>query len=237
MARFVLLAPLKAEADALASALGPGEAAGALAPPAALRRHGGVLCGWCGMGRAPAEAAVAAIAKTRPAALLFAGVAGALAPGLRCGDVVWLESALAGEEEERWEAPAPLAAASSDWPRGSVLTVEALVGAPAQKRLLGESFAADLVDMETFWAARAARRAGLPFAAVRVVLDERDEELPDFSAGLDPVGRPRLLAFGRRLLRGPRDVLALPRLARSFGVAERSLCAVARAVRAAIAES
>ena len=56
-------------------------------------------------------------------------------------------------------------------------TVSSVAGV-AIKSAVYSSLGAASVNMEDYWAARAARSAGVPFASVRAVLDTADQEIP-----------------------------------------------------------
>jgi hypothetical protein len=244
-ADLVLLTPLKAESEPLLALLGdPDGPALALPEPACVRpyRVGArrVLAGWTGIGAAATTRAVEELTKTRPLALLHLGVAGGLAPALRAGDVVVCDRVLVdgrGDEAIACAPEGPL----SDWlarvvaaARGAALTVEHVVPSAEAKRALFERTGAQVVEMESFWAARAARAAGLPIACLRAVIDRQDESLPDLTSALDQVGRPRTLRLLRHLVARPGTIAALPRVARSFGVAQEALGRVGRDVLAAL---
>ena len=103
----------------------------------------------------------------------------------------------------------------------------ASVADPVVKSAVRASANAVSVNMEDYWAARAARDAGVPFASVRAVLDPADEELPAWIA--DRAGRPSGIALG--LVAHPGRCVALLRLARQAQAARGSLT---RCVLAAI---
>lgn len=236
-ADLVILTPLKAEAEPWLARLGPPEGAPLPLPaPACVRsfRVGAarVLAGWTGIGGDATTRVVEALAADPPRALLHAGVAGALSPSLRTGDLVLVERLLLDRPDAAaLEAGAalPLDAWFAGVPavRGAALTVDRVVSSPAHKRALFERTGAAVVEMETWFAARAAEAADVPFAAVRVVCDGHDESLPDLTAALDPVGRPRALRLLRHLVARPATISALPRVAWSFAGAQQAL---ARAV-------
>lgn len=247
-ADLVLLTPLKAEAEPLLALLGePDGPALSLPEPAYVRPYRvgerRVLAGWTGIGAAATVRAVEGLAALKPAALLHLGVAGGLAPALRAGDVVVCDRVLldgvGGLEGDALACPpeGPL----TDWlarivaaARGAAVTVEHVVPSAAAKRALFERTGALVVEMESYWAARAARAAGLPIACLRAVIDRQDESLPDLTSALDQVGRPRTLRLLRHLVAQPGTIAALPRVARAFGIAQDALVRVGRDVLAAL---
>lgn len=78
------------------------------------------------------------------------------------------------------------AAAEVGIPHANVdsLTVTRLVTSPQAKRALGQLYPVGVVNMEDYWVAREARKAGVPFLSARVVLDPANENLPSFLLGL-----------------------------------------------------
>ncbi len=130
-----------------------------------------------GMGAARARSAAQLAAGTPAAAVAVAGFCGAVAEGLRAGDVV-VASEVRGPEGVTACSSRPLVAALTalgiDRIRvGPVASVDHLVRGAERAVLAGEGALA--VDMESAWLAPAA--AGRPFAVLRVVLDAPAREL------------------------------------------------------------
>jgi 4-hydroxy-3-methylbut-2-en-1-yl diphosphate reductase len=207
----LLLAPLRAEAAALAGT-----------PDARVLRTG--------MGAARARIAAArALAAEDAAAVAVAGVCGAVAPGLRTGDVVLAsEVRRAGAEAVAVPGSALLAAALRRYGLrvhvGPMETVDR-IATRAERAALAESGVA-AVDMESAFLADGAD--GLPFAVLRVVVERADRDLRD----------PRTIAAGLRALATLRRTRgALAEWARAAGgrqillAGPRSFCAgVERAI-------
>lgn len=183
----------------------------------------GVPVAWCvaGMGAAAARhAAQLLLAGHAPGLLVSAGFAGGLDPRLTRGAVV---------RPERAVAPAgdPIALAHGSPGAGGIVTVtEVIATAPAKRRLAADT-GARLVDMETHAVATAARAAGLPCAAVRVVSDTAGDELPAEVARLaEPRSTWHRLGTAVGMLgRRPRLALDLWRLYEHAVVDGRSLAA------------
>jgi nucleoside phosphorylase len=127
----------------------------------------------------------------KPSQILVIGYAGALDPGLKLGDVVVVEKALAlSENPPGWEqvqvegefdlaeCPGFLRAATDaglSIRAGIVLTSYHVLGLPAHKRLLYQRFHAAIVDMETAALARVAQTEKIPIGCVRAVSDEAED--------------------------------------------------------------
>lgn len=87
--------------------------------------------------------------------------------------------------------------------RGSGLTVNRIVTSAVEKLELGERFNARAVDMETYDILRVAKSHNLPAAAVRIISDEADQNLPDFNRAVDARGRMRPGSLFRQMISSP----------------------------------
>jgi hopanoid-associated phosphorylase len=95
---------------------------------------------------------------------------------------------------------------------------------PSEKRALHARTGAVAVDMESQIAARVAHDRGLPFAAVRVVIDPVDRPVPRAAlAGYRPDGTTDARAVLSALWRQPRELPGVIRLAYDAAVAARVL--------------
>ena len=157
--------------------------------------------------------------------VLSAGLAGALDPDLRAGGLVLCETVVSGPDPQ---APAVLsdarlleAAASAAARaglrvrRGRSLTVDGIVGDPAAKAELRLSTGADVVEMESHRVGLAAQERGLPFLAVRAVLDGAADALPELPGVVAADGSERMWAVLPYLVAHPQRLPLLLRLARS----------------------
>ncbi|HTK13462.1 MAG TPA: phosphorylase [Xanthobacteraceae bacterium] len=92
------------------------------------------------------------------------------------------------------------------------------------KQALHRTTGALAVDMESHLAARIAMLRGLPFAAVRVVADPASRSLPNAAlAGMRPDRSTDPFAVMRALLRRPRELRALMRVALDVRAARTTL--------------
>jgi len=150
-----------------------------------------------------------------PGIILSCGIAGALAPSLRPGDVVIDGNMLLVER---------LGQALPHAHRGGIVGSDAITTNAAEKRILHERTGAIAVDMESHVAARVAVRKGVPFAALRVISDCADDDLPPAAlVGMRPDGGMALGAVLASLARNPRQLPALIRTGRQADQAFRSL--------------
>jgi adenosylhomocysteine nucleosidase len=154
----------------------------------------------------------------RPRLVIWAGFAGALVDDWRVGDVLFADEVTDSRGPLRLDPPLP-----GPWRPGRLLTTSRLVGAPEQKRRLAEQHQAVAVDMETATAARFCVEQGIPFRALRVISDDVSTSLsPELIRvlGGSRVSVPRLLSA---VVRSPRLVPELWRLARATRLAARRL--------------
>lgn len=117
----------------------------------------------------------------RPRLIISAGFAGALSTGFVRGDVV-----MPGRAFRAGDTVLDLVAAEQPpkQPMATIATVDRVACSADDKRALAEATGADLVDMETWGVARAARDAGLGCACLRVVSDTARDSLPREVAAL-----------------------------------------------------
>ena len=99
------------------------------------------------------------------------------------------------------------------------LTVSGLVTTTNAKRDIHRRYPAAVVNMEDYWAARAAREAGIPFIAARAVLDTAQQSLPSYLCRI--AGSPRGAIAGASAV--PWRLPVLLGLWRRFGIAQRAL--------------
>ncbi|MGE5278626.1 MAG: hypothetical protein ACM3SU_16675 [Acidobacteriota bacterium] len=164
----------------------------------------------------------------RPSALIGAGIAGALSPGLRTRSLVASRSVrdLSGEVPSPDGGLLGRALSGGDALSGTLVTVGRPVVGSAEKAVLaaaaGEGPAA--VDMDSAGWARAAAAHGIPYVIVRAISDEAQESLPDFLAecvGAD--GSIRRLSVAVRALQRPDSWATLLRMRRRTIECSRTL--------------
>jgi adenosylhomocysteine nucleosidase len=158
------------------------------------------------------------------------GVAGALDPSLKSGDVVVATEVMAGDA--RWlaglalneELITSLALGRRRVVRGGLAGVEEIVAAQARKAALWIQTGASAVDMESHIAAAYADEAGLPFAALRVISDPAHRALPALArSAIKPNGEIDVRKVLRGVVREPRTLRALVSTGLDFNRALKSL--------------
>jgi len=160
-----------------------------------------------------------------PAIVSF-GIAGGLLPNMRPGDWIVATGVCAGAEridaDPEWTQRLSERLPGAEI--GDIVSVPAPVRRSHQKRHLQSATGACAVDMESYQAAVLARELNVPFAAVRVVADPVERELPPaVHSGLQTDGSVALAAVFDSLAREPGQVLSLGRVALDAYVAFRAL--------------
>lgn len=108
--------------------------------------------------------------------IVSTGFAGGIQPGLEAGDLVVAEDVVEADSGEHFH---PTLQVSSQIPvrTGRLVSSRAVAWTRSAKVSLGVRFQALAVDMETAAVARIAESQGVPWMAVRAVLDPMEEHL------------------------------------------------------------
>jgi adenosylhomocysteine nucleosidase len=170
------------------------------------------------------------------------GVVGALASGLKPGDLILAERILAsradGEIAEQVIAfdqahlgaiGRSLSAAGIRFLTGAILTTDRVLTV-AEKRAAKDRDGAIAVDMESSAIAVEAAARRLPFIVLRAVLDEVDDEVAGAEAMADELGNVKPLAATAYLVRNPGAVLKIPRMIRNLSLATTAIADALEAI-------
>ena len=231
-----IVAALDWERRAVTSALRDVTAAGARRWTARLAAgRAEILVVQTGVGPERARTAARDVPDAR--AFLSCGCAGALAPWLRPGDVVVASSIVpvGGDGRAADPMPADTGVAASAAACGIRIHVGAFVSTPTvlwtarEKASTGVADAL-VVEMEGAALAAEARARGIPFMAVRVVLDVQAQAVPALDVLDEATGEIRMARAAAAVALRPWAWPAVARLARQTRVAERSLRAVVAAL-------
>jgi adenosylhomocysteine nucleosidase len=193
-----------------------------------------------GMGGGAAQV----IAAERPRLVVSCGLAGGLDGSLASGDLV-LASSVLDEVGDALVASDPLLRAArlalaptapgTSGPKiaeGEIVCTTAVAATPAEKRALARPGRL-AIDLESGPIARAAQQAGIPWLALRVVIDPVDSALPAFTR---EAHRSYVLPALRHALRGPRAVVELGQLASRSRAATHALEQAVRRLAPALAQ-
>jgi len=197
-----------------------------------------------GHGRARETARRAFDVLPAPAMVIATGVAGALSPRLKPGDIVLADRILARlaegaevahdlplREQDVRDIARALGAAGLGYATGTLLSSHRVLASGADKRLAHEQTGAIAVEMETAALAMEANLRRLPFASVRTVLDAVGDEVAGGAVAVAGSGWPRRrIAAAGYLIRNPAMMLKLPRMAINLSRATRSIADALEAI-------
>ncbi|GAB2546718.1 phosphorylase family protein [Rhodanobacter koreensis] len=191
-----------------------------------------------GMGPIAARRAAQALVDAGATALAIFGVAGALQTDLRSGTLVCPERIVDDKgadflPDPIWRTRLLLQLAKAALPApetGTLLSMPTPLLTPTVKTAMRDRHAAIAVDMESAAVAEIARDYGLPFVALRAIIDELHDTVPAaLHASVDAWGRPLPLGLIAALSRHPSLLIQLPDLHGRMSQALRTLRAVAEA--------
>jgi adenosylhomocysteine nucleosidase len=173
----------------------------------------------CGIGCGNAElAARAMMAQFRPQMLISAGLAGALIPSLKVGNIVTpnviVDAATAAEYRCQM---------GGDVQGDGLLVSAAEIAGKGAKELLAGRFHASIVDMEAAGVAKVAHEFNVRFRCVKSISDEVDFIMPPMGRFVDAEGRFRTRHFAAWAVLHPRSWSATVRLGRNSRRATRTL--------------
>lgn len=176
-----------------------------------------------------AETLAAQFCREGARAVVSVGVSGGLAPDLATGAII-LGSAVRTRNGEEFPASASLIASleaaglTIATPRGILFGSDVIVASTREKAALFDRYGAVAVDMESHGAARAARAAGLPFAAIRAIADPASRALPPAALNaVTPDGGARVFSVLLECAKAPRQFPALLQLGADSEKALKSL--------------
>lgn len=184
-----------------------------------------------GMGSSAASEGARALIAAGAKALASWGMAGGLDPSLQPGAILLPTEVLGPDGRAhpcsvgwRNRLSTRLEARS-----GRLLTSVKSVGSVEDKAELFRTTGAVAVDMESAAVAEIAEQHGLPFLAVRVVVDSASDVLPRaVTAAADDEGHLQIWRLIGALALAPNELAPLIRLAQRYRAANRSLATIAR---------
>ena len=193
----------------------------------------GILVAVSGIGGAAATLAAHRLADAGAGTLVSWGLAGGLDPELAAGTICLPEFVVDGAgdglpTDHHWrELVAAGLAARRKVVHGTLFSSEQTLNDAGAKTAAFQRTGACVVDMESHAIAAVAALRGLPFIAIRVVVDTAADSLPGSVLAASSAGRVRPWRLLEGLARSPRDLLPLLRLALRYRAARQALVAVA----------
>ena len=176
------------------------------------------------MGAAHAADAAVRLVDGGARLLVSFGLAGGLSGALKAGDLFLASEVCNASGQVLALAPLPVEVGAAAFQGGRLLSSDTPILAPTEKQRLARRWAAESVDMETFAIATVAAEAGLPCAAIRVVVDHAGMTVPAAITGcVDAFGRPQPGRLAATLLRRPALLPALVQLALADHEARKTL--------------
>ncbi|MEH1936318.1 MAG: phosphorylase [Nostoc sp.] len=146
--------------------------------------------------------------------VLIMGICGSLSDRYKVGDIVLYQDCVYQGKQQECDRPFTAQLHSSISGKVSLvksLTSDRVIWSAAEKRRLGETLAADVVDMEGFTALEFFNAAGITVAILRVVSDDCQHNIPDLTPAINSDGSLNPLPLAIAMLRQP---LAATRLIR-----------------------
>jgi adenosylhomocysteine nucleosidase len=184
--------------------------------------------------------AVVEEASAQAECLVSFGIAGALRPGLKPGDIVISTEVV--DEDRRWLTGESLRALIPELVQqigaveGPVLGAQMVLATEADKRRAWQETGAIAVDLESVVVARAGAALGIPFLVLRAIADPATRSLPP--AALLPLsaeGKPQVGQVLASVMRRPQQLPSLFGIAREARQALAALVEPANALRRALA--
>ncbi len=168
-----------------------------------------------GIGEARARhAAEVVIDQAQPKLLVSAGLAGAVSPQLKVGDVGRIREVVDVTTGERYPTP------GGDW----VLATSQDVSDSIEKQGMSAKYGADVVDMEGAAVAQVARERGLEFAALKSISDDASFVMPPLNRFIDGNGRFDTQRFLVYIAIHPKWWSTLGKIRQNSKIASANLC-------------
>jgi adenosylhomocysteine nucleosidase len=192
-----------------------------------------VLTVHSGMGAVAAERAVNWILSKpllgslvyQPKFVIMAGFGGALNEQLQVGDVVLATEI--GKHDGNFSPVTWPSMAGEKWKpeviRGRIVTSNKLIGTSSEKSELGRITKALVVDMESAYVAQACAEKGVPFGCIRAISDSVSMELSSHMTEVFSQGRISAIRLVSAVLRSPKTLLEMQKLAKNTRIAARKL--------------
>jgi adenosylhomocysteine nucleosidase len=193
----------------------------------------GTIVAVSGIGGSAATLAARSLVEAGVGSLVSWGMAGGLNPALRAGTICLPHAVIssAGAKfltDPHWREQLGAAIAGRSVVGGALISSVAAIDSAAGKAAAFRDTGAMAVDMESAAVAEIAALHGLPFLAVRAIVDTADDTLPRQVVAASIAGQVQVGRLILGVARSPLAIAALLRLAGRYRAATRALAAVAR---------
>lgn len=195
---------------------------------------GGAMMLVSGMGANRARLAAQALLENGATTLVSWGFAGGLLPGLPAGSLIIPEDVIATDQivypvDSVWHKHlCRQLKGYIDLYQGPLAESLAMLASCAEKKKLFSRTGAIAVDMESASIALFAKKAGVPFMAIRAITDPAEMVIPQSVQNcVDEFGRVSLSRVIQGVIKHPMDLPLLVRLGRNFRAARAALAKVA----------
>jgi len=200
--------------------------------PSEFSENGDVRIVFTGIGSSRAADVVRkCLAERQYRLVVSAGFSGGTRPGLRVGDLVIASEVLEMASGKHW-TPA-VAVPNESFLKGRLATVDRPLSDPEEKERIGKVHGALAVDMETAAVAASASEAGVPWMALRAILDPMEVPLTvsSWRQGVGSVVNPFRWSDLKELMKGIRIARgSLSRGLNGFVLALRDFSALQKTV-------
>ncbi|MFI5116266.1 MAG: hypothetical protein ACHP8B_06160 [Terriglobales bacterium] len=160
------------------------------------------------------HAAEVVIEHAQPKLLVSAGMAGAISPQLKVGDLGRIREVVDVATGDRYPTR------GGEW----VLASSPDISDVAEKRALLTKYGADVVDMEGAAVAQVAKQRGLEFAAVKAISDDAAFPMPPLARFIDENGRFDTRQFLAYIALHPKWWATLGKMRKNSKIASANLC-------------
>lgn len=209
-----------------------------LAPAQVTELDTNILVTLCGMGGKRAKQATENLIRNGAEQIISFGMAGGLSPGLHSGDICLPRTVVTNkacqlpvDEDLHAEIRTLIEPGSETLIEDLFYSSDEVLTSSKQKTGIYQQFATVATDMESAGVLAAAQQQHIPAIVLRVIVDTATTQLPEaVLQHTDEFGQPRIPAFVCSLLRQPRQIPQLIKLARQFKQAQNSLKRLAAAI-------
>ncbi|MEH2113205.1 5'-methylthioadenosine/S-adenosylhomocysteine nucleosidase family protein [Nostoc sp.] len=146
--------------------------------------------------------------------VLIMGLCGSLSDRYTVGDLVLYQDCIYQGKQQECDRTFTAQLYSAISEKSSLvksLTSDRVIWSAAEKRRLGETLAADVVDMEGFTALKFFNAAGVSVAILRVVSDDCQHNIPDLTSAINSDGSLNHFPLAMAMLRQPLAAIRLIR--------------------------